>query len=88
MTKKLVITGTDPVTVEINPDSVIIYHQDIHTSEEEAHTIIVQQVADVRLKKALIVADDTDIFCVASSLLLQRRHTGTSFNFCRDGFTH
>ena len=38
MAKKLIITGTDLVTVEINPDSVITYHKDIEMVEEEAHT--------------------------------------------------
>ena len=52
MTKKLIITGTDLVTVEINPDSVIIYRQDIKTIEEQAHSMAVQQVTDVRPKKA------------------------------------
>ena len=48
--------------------------------------MIVQKVADVRPKKALIAADDR-YFCLASSFLLHR-HTGTSLNFCLDGFTH
>ena len=30
--------------------------------QEEADTMIVQQVADVKPKKALVVADDTDVF--------------------------
>ena len=47
MTKKLVITGTDPVTLEINPDSIIIYRQNMKTIEEEADTVIVQQVDDM-----------------------------------------
>ena len=62
MTKKLVTTGIDPVAVEISPDSVIIYHQDMKIIEEEADTTIVQQVADVRPTKALIIVDDTNVF--------------------------
>ena len=58
MMTKLVTTGIDPVAVEISPDSVIMYHQDMKIIEEEAHTMIVQQVADVRP----IVVDDTDVF--------------------------
>ena len=61
MTKKLVITGADPVPVEINRGSIIIHRQDIKTMQEEPDTMIVQQVADVKPKKAL-VADDTDVF--------------------------
>ena len=60
-TKKLVITGGDHVPVEINPGSIIIHHQDMNTMQEEADTMIVQQVADVKPKKALVVADDTDV---------------------------
>ena len=61
-TKKLVITGADNMPVEINPGSIIIHRQDMKTMQEEADTMIVQQVADVKPTKALIVADDTDIF--------------------------
>jgi len=32
------------------------------TTQEEADTMIVQQVAEVKAKKVLVVADDTDIF--------------------------
>ena len=60
--KKLVITGADPVPVEINPGSIIIHQQDMKTMQEEADTMIVQQVADVKPKKAVVVADDIDVF--------------------------
>ena len=49
-TKKLVNTGIDLVPLEINPDSVIVNYQDMNHIQEEAYTIIVQQVADVRPK--------------------------------------
>ena len=62
-TKELIITGADPVPVENNPGSIIIHRQDMKTMQEEADTMIVQQVADVNPKKALVVADDTDV-CV------------------------
>ena len=68
---KLVVTGRDPVPIEINCD-VIIQRQDMCTTHEEADTIIVQQVADVPSQKALVVADDTDIFV----LLLHFCHSG------------
>ena len=48
MTMKLVITGTDNLPVEINPASVIIYRQDMKTVQEEADTVLIQQVAYVR----------------------------------------
>ena len=59
--KKLVVTGNDPIPVEINK-GVIIQRQDMKTMQEEADTMIVHQLADVRPKKALVIADDTDIF--------------------------
>ena len=58
---KLVLTGSNPVPVVINR-GVIIKRQDMKTTQEEADTMIVQQVAEVKAKKVLVVADDTDIF--------------------------
>ena len=84
MSKKLVITGADPVPVEINPGSIIIHRQDMKTMQEEADTMIMQQVTDVSSKKHSL--QTTQMFCTASSFLLQRRHT--SFNVCPNGFTH
>ena len=60
---KLVLTGSDPVPVEINR-GVIITRQDMKTTHEETDTMIVQQVAEVKPKKVLVVADDTDIFVI------------------------
>ena len=36
--------------------------QDMNTTQEEADTMIVQQVAEVKAKQVLVVADGTDIF--------------------------
>ncbi|PIK44208.1 hypothetical protein BSL78_18950 [Apostichopus japonicus] len=55
---KLVLTGSDPVPVEIN-SGVLIKRQDMKTTQEEADTIIVQQVVEAKAKKVLVVADDT-----------------------------
>ena len=41
------------------------------TTQEEADTMIAQQVAEVNAKKLLVVADDTDI-CSSASLRLPR----------------
>ena len=57
---KLVLTGSDAVPVEINRGVIIKRH--MKTTQEEADTMIVQQVAEVKAKKVLVVADDTDIF--------------------------
>lgn len=61
MPNKLVVTGRDPLPVEIN-HGVVIRRQDMRITHEEADTLIVQQVASVQSQKALVVADDTDIF--------------------------
>ena len=55
------LTGSDPVPVEINR-AVIIKRQKMETTKEEANTLVVQQVVEVKAKKVLVVADDTDLF--------------------------
>ena len=67
---KLVLTGSDPVPVEINR-SVIIKCHDMKTTQEETDTMIIQQVAEVKAKKVLVVADDTDIFVLLLHLCCQ-----------------
>ena len=67
---KLVLTGSDPVPVEIN-SGVIIKRQDMKTTQEEADTMIVQQVAEVKAKIVPVVADDTDIFVLLLHLCCQ-----------------
>ena len=57
---KLVLTGSDPVPVEINR-GVIVKRQDMTTTQEEADTMVVQQVEEGKAKKVLVFADDTDI---------------------------
>ena len=57
---KLVLTVSNPVHVEINR-GVVIKRQDMKTTQEEADIMIVQQVAEVKATKVLVVADDTDI---------------------------
>ena len=69
---KLVLTGNNPVPVEINM-GVIIKLQYMKTTQEEADTMIVQQVAEVKAKNVLVDVDDTDIFV----LLLHCRHCTT-----------
>ena len=58
---KLVVTGRDPVPMEINCD-IVIQRRDMYTNQEEADTIIIQQVASVPSQKSLVVADDTGVF--------------------------
>ena len=59
--KTLIVTGSDPVPFEISQGITSQCH-DMENMQEEADTMTVQQVADVRPLKASIIADDTDIF--------------------------
>ncbi|KAI0219559.1 hypothetical protein LSAT2_028913 [Lamellibrachia satsuma] len=58
---KLVITGRDPVPVEI-ANGCVNKHQDMAITQEEGDTLIVQQISRVEDGTVLVVADDTDIF--------------------------
>lgn len=69
--QRLVITGSDPVPVEVSSGRVIP-RPDLRTTHEEADTIIVQQVSHMHKGNALVVADDTDIF----TLLVHFCHHG------------
>ena len=55
---------------EINR-GVINKRQDMKTTQEEADTMIVQQVAEVKAKQVLVVADGTDIFVLLLHLCCQ-----------------
>ena len=69
--------------VELNK-GVLINRYDMKTTQEEADTILVQQIASVQPESALVVADDTDVFI----LLLHFCHSGSVFIFKSiDGFT-
>ena len=63
---KLVVTGADPVPIEISEDGVVISRADLATSHEEADNVIVQQVLSCAMENAeskiTVVADDTDVF--------------------------
>ena len=58
---KLVITGHDPVPIQIN-QGVVSRKYDMTITHEEADTMIVQQVAPIGAANVLVVADDTDAF--------------------------
>ena len=59
-------------TMEMH-SGILIKRLDMRTTQEEADTIIVQQVADVQADRVLVVADDTDIFVLLLHLLLLQR---------------
>lgn len=60
---KLVVTGEDPCPIEISMDERRIRH-DLETKQEEADTIIAQQVLVCagEAHKISVVSDDTDVF--------------------------
>jgi len=60
---KLVVTGRDPVPVEIANERVN-KREDVVTTQEEGDNLIVQQVSRVADGDFLVVADDTYIFDV------------------------
>ena len=60
---KLVVTGRDPVPVEI-VNGCVNKRQGMATTQEEGDTLIVQQVSRVEDGTVLAVADDTDIFVI------------------------
>ena len=41
----LIVTGPDPVPFELSGAGLTIYRQDLRTTQEEADTIIIQQVS-------------------------------------------
>ena len=58
---KLVVTGRNPVPVEI-ANGCVNKRRDMATTQEEGDTLIVLQVSRVEDDTVLVVADDTDIF--------------------------
>ncbi len=61
MNATLVVTGVNPVPVEICR-GVITMRQGMTITHEEADTMIIQQVASIRGHHVLVVAGDTDVF--------------------------
>jgi hypothetical protein len=57
-----VVTGADPVPIQINQGGIVISRPDLATSHEETDNIIVQQVKENTESKITVVADDTDVF--------------------------
>lgn len=60
-THALIVVGRDPSPLEI-VEGLIRERHDLATTQEEADTIIIQQVARVETGSVLVIADDTDIF--------------------------
>ena len=72
---KLVITGNDPVPIQIN-QGVVSRRDDMTITREEADTMIIQQVAFVGAANVLIVADDTDVFVLLCHFVFNGDITG------------
>lgn len=60
---KVVLTGSDPVPVEIN--GVVTRRIDLSVMHEEADTIILNQLLAVKPNQGLVIADDTDVFVLS-----------------------
>ena len=67
---KLLITGNDPVLIQIN-QGVVSRRDDMTITHEEADTMIIQQVAYVGAANVLVVADDTDVFVLLCHFVLR-----------------
>ena len=72
---KLVVTGNDPVPVEIC-HGLLRRREDMAITHEEADTMIIQQLASARAAKALVVADDTDVFVLLCHFVFLRNIHG------------
>ena len=61
---KLVLTGADPVPIEISEGGVVISRADLATSHEEADNVqqVLSCAAENAESKITVVADDTDVF--------------------------
>ena len=72
---KLVITGNDPVPIQIN-QGVVSRRDDMIITHEEADTMIIQQVTSVGAANVLVVADDTDVFVFLCHFVFNGEITG------------
>jgi len=71
----LVVTGNDPVPIQIN-EGVVSKMKGMAITHEEADTMIIQQVAYVGATNVLVVADDTDIFVLLCHFVFHGDITG------------
>lgn len=58
---KLVITGSNPIPVEIN-SGVIVRREDMNITHVEADTMLIHHIIYANVANVLVVADDTDVF--------------------------
>lgn len=75
LNRKLVITGNDPVPVQIH-QGVVSRRDDMTITHEEADTMLIQQVASVGAVNTVVVADDTDIFVLLCHFVFYGDITG------------
>ena len=72
---KLIVTGNDPIPVEISQGAVSRIVE-MPITHEEADTMIIQQVASVGAAHVLVVADDTDVFVLLCHFVFHGDITG------------
>ena len=75
LTGKLIVTGNDPIPVEIS-QGVVSRRVEMAITDEEADTMIIQQVAFVGAAQVLVVADDTDVFVLLCHFVFHGDITG------------
>ena len=73
--KKLVITGNDPVPLQVE-QGVVSRRENMTIMHEEADTMLIQQVASVGAANVLVVADDTDVFVLLCHFVFNRDISG------------
>ena len=71
----LVITGNDPVPIQIN-QGVVSRRDDMTITHEEADTMLIQRVASVGAANVLVVGDDTDVFVLLCHFVFNGDITG------------
>ena len=72
---KLIVTGDDPIPVEISQGAVS-RRVEMAITHEEADTMIIQQVASVETTHDLVVADGTDVFALLCHFVFHGDITG------------
>ena len=76
--RRLVVTGEDPVPVELT-SIVKIHREDLRTNHEEADNILAHQmvvVATEENKGISVISDDTDVFALLLHYYVEQKLTG------------
>ena len=72
---KLIVTGNDPIPIEIS-QCAVSRRVEMAITHEEADTMIIQQVVYIGSAHVLVVADDTDVFVLLCHFVFHGDITG------------